>query len=272
MSTPDGSSPRPSSLLELMRSLRWPMVVVVLAILAYLAIWQVTRTVTQSGRAAGEAARDVGRKAVDIAAAFRTGTITETFTSSIPELLPDASAKLEVAAFEAVETVSRSDELRVAWDLVSLGTTVSEIRVPVTYRYHLRLDDPWRLEVTDQSCVVHAPPLRPTLPPAIHTGGLERRSESGWLRFNEDEQMADLERGLTDVLSARAGDAAHFEAVRERARKTVAEFVRSWLLLEGQWRPDGFRSVTVIFADEPDFGATSRPPTLVIDDAEVATP
>jgi hypothetical protein len=253
-----------------MRSLRWPLVVLVLAILVYLALYQVTRTVTESGRAAGEAVREMGQEAVDIAAAFRSGTITETFTSTIPELLPDASAKLEVAAFEAVETVSRSDELRVAWDLVSLGTTVSEIRVPVTYRYHLRLDDPWRLEVADQTCVVHAPTLRPTLPPAIHTDGLERRSESGWLRFNEDEQMAELERGLTNVLSTRAADAAHMDAVRERARRTVAEFVRSWLLLEGQWRPDGFRSVTVIFADEPQIEPSSRPPTLVIQDAEVA--
>jgi hypothetical protein len=216
--------------------------------------------------------RELGAGAVDIAAAFQTGTITNTFVAAIPSFTPDSGVKLELAALEATETLRSTDELRVAWDLIPLGTTITEIRVPVTYRYHLRLDEPWRLEVFDQSCVVHAPPIRPTLPPAINTAGLERSSERGWLRFNEDEQMEELERSLTAVLSDRAADAVHLEMVRERCRLEVAEFVRSWLLMEDHWRDDRFRSVTVVFSDEIDRDPATHPPTLVLRDRGLERP
>jgi len=250
--------------LEILRALRWPAVVLGLGLVAYLAVHQMARTVREGGRAATEAVGELGRGAVDIAAAFRTGTITNTFISAIPSFAPDNGMRLEVAAFETVEILRITDELRVGWDLVSLGTTASEISVAVTYRYHVRLDEPWRLEVEGQSCVVHAPRIRPTLPPAIDTGRMEKRSDSGWLRFNEDEQMENLERGVTAALSERAVDSAHLELVRERCRRRVAEFVRSWLLLEDHWRSDRFRSVTVIFADETAPEPSSISPTLVL--------
>ncbi len=146
---PDGSKP--------VHILRWPAVILLLGLVAYLAMYQIGKTLGDSGRAATQAVRDLGENVVDIASAFRTGTITNTFISAIPSFAPDSGARLELVAFEAVETLRSTDELRVAWDLIPLGTTITEIRVPVTYRYHLRLDEPWLLEVEDQSCFVHAP-------------------------------------------------------------------------------------------------------------------
>jgi hypothetical protein len=208
---------------------------------------------------------ELGESAVDIAAAFKSGTITKTFISSVPSFSPDGGARLEVAKFEVVEIFRSTDELRIGWDLIPLGTTISEIRVPVTYRYHLRFDEPWLLEVEGQSCIVNAPPIRPSLPPAIDTGRMEKHSESGWLRFNEDDQMEELERSLTRVIAERSADPAHIDLVRERSRSEVAEFVRSWLLMEDHWREDRFRSVTVIFADEMPSGDAPQPPTLILD-------
>ena len=141
--------------------------------------------------------------------------------------------------------------------------------MPTTYRYHIRFDEPWLLEVEGQSCVVHAPAIRATVPPAIDTGRMEKYSERGWLRFNEDEQMDELERSITAVLSVRAADSRHVEMVRERCRLELAEFVRSWLLDEDHWREDRFRSVTVVFADETELNAAPRPPTLVLDRIDI---
>ena len=177
--------------------------------------------------------------------------------------MPDGAILLELAAFEATETLSRTDDRRIFFDMVPLGSTVSEIRLPVTYRYHIRLDEEWRLTVADGTCVVRAPPIRPTLPPAIHTDHMEKRSESGWLRFNEDEQMESLERSLTPTLEDRAGDADHLELVRDRCRRRVAEFVQSWLLLEDQWGPERFTHVEVIFGDEEDAGPSMRAPSVI---------
>ena len=251
--------------LDIVRALRWPVVILALGMLAYLVFHQIGRTAREGGRAATEVVREIGESVVDIAAAFKSGTITNTFISAIPSFSPDSGARLELAAFEAVEILRSTDERRIGWDLIPLGTTVTEIRVPVTYRYHLRFDEPWLLEVEGQSCVVHAPEIQPTLPPAIDTGRMEKFSERGWLRFNEEEQMEELERSITAVLSELAADPRHLEMVRERCRLEVAEFVRSWLLLEDHWRDDRFRSVTVVFADETTTETTLQSPTLVLD-------
>ncbi len=258
--------------IEVIRALRWPVVILALGLLGYLVVHQIGRTAREGGRAATEMVRELGEGAVDIAAAFKSGTITNTFISAIPSFAPDSGARLELAAFEAVEILRSTDELRIGWDLIPLGTTVTEIRVPVTYRYHLRFDEPWLLEVEGQSCIVHAPLIRPTLPPAIDTGRMEKYSDRGWLRFNEDEQMEELERSITGVLSERAADSRHLEMVRERCRLELAEFVRSWLLLEDHWRDDRFRSVTVIFADETEIDESPQPPTLVLDRTDVEAP
>jgi hypothetical protein len=256
-----GTRAQPSTL-EL---LRWPTVVVVLAILLVVATYTTCRFIARGPEAVVDAAGEVGRAAADIAGRFASGTITSTFVAAIPELLP-GSSRLELAAYEATETFLRSDERRIAWDLVSLGTTVTEIRVPVTYRYHLRLDEPWHLAVHGDRCVVQAPAIRPTLPPAIHTDRLEKRAERGWARFNVDDQMDALQRSITPTLTRRATDAKHLELVREQCRVQVAEFVRGWLLREQQWRSDRLTSITVVFADEDGQADSVRPPTVVLDD------
>jgi len=251
-----------------LHSLRWPLVVLAgLALAAFVGL-HTCRTIRESQRAVGDAADRLAGDAAEIAARLRTGTITSTFTAAIPEMMPDGGLALELAVFEATETFTRSDDRRVLFDLVPLGTTVTEIRVPVTYRYHLRLDGAWLLEVRGHTCLVHAPPVRPSLPPAIHTDRMERRSEEGWLRFNASQQMDALERSITPTVSARAADSAHLAMVREQCRRRVAEFVRTWLLREDHWREDRFSSVTVLFADEagPTAGATT--PTLTLERPE----
>lgn len=242
------------------RAWRWPIVVVVIAVLALLGFRAACRVVRDGGQAAFSALGN----ALTIGEAFRTERITTTFISSLPRLAPDDGAKLELVAVESVETLTRTDDRRILFDMVPLGATTSEIRVPVTYRYHLKLDDPWRLEVRDQSCIVHAPAIRATLPPAIDTAGLERHSSSGWLRFDAAERMVELEHNLTDLLGRRAADPDAIDLVRETCRRRTAEFVRNWLLAEDHWRADRFRSVTVVFADEttPDPSAIS--PTLAL--------
>ena len=127
--------------LPVVRALRWPVVVVLLALATLVAVRSLRDTALESGRAAVDTVRAAGESAAEIAARFRTGTITTTFVAAIPRLAPDGGTLLELAAFEAVETLTRTDDRRVFFDMVPLGETVSEIRVPVTYRYHLRLDE-----------------------------------------------------------------------------------------------------------------------------------
>jgi hypothetical protein len=188
--------------------------------------------------------------APEIARNFWTGNITHTFRESIPQISSTQGDVLELAVSRCDETFKRTDEKWAGWGWVYLGTTVAEIRVPVSFRYHLRLSDSWRLAARDQVCMVMAPPIRPSLPPAIHTADMERRAESGWARFDKNDQLDELERSMTPSLEERAGDAAHLRLVREACRHSVAAFVQKWLMREAQWQNDKFTSIVVLFPDE----------------------
>jgi hypothetical protein len=247
-----------------MRSWRWPLVVVVAVLAIAFSVWRACRFLEDSRREARAVVADAGKAARELAEGFKTGRITTTFVAAIPTLQPGGPL-LELASFEATETFTRKDERAVLFDLIPLGTNVTEIRVPVTYRYRVLLSDPWQLDVRDKLCLVRAPRIHASLPPAIHTDRLERRGERGWLRGGVAEQMEQLERSITPTLNERSADAAHLALVREPCRRRVAEFVRAWLLREQQWRDDRFTAVTVTFADEPAGDPASLPPTLAKD-------
>jgi len=245
--------------------MRWPLVVIAFFAFATVVLLRACHEVGATRKGANDALESLADSASGLAAGFRRGEITTTFIAAIPHLVPDGGLRLELAAFEATESFNRADTRRVLFDMVDLGTTVTEIRVPVTYRYHLRLDEEWHLEVRQRTCIVHAPTVRATLPPAIHTDRMEKHSDRGWLRFNADAQMDELERTITPSLSKRAVNPDHLGYVREACRLRVAEFVRGWLLREDHWRSDRFSSVTVVFANEEEPLEVTLP-TLVLEE------
>ena len=190
--------------------------------------------------------------------------ISDSFRQSVTQIISTQGDILEVATMQTDETITKYDMKTLFQDAVYLGTTVSEIRTPVFYRYHIRLSDAWDIQVQDGACIVHAPALRPSLPPAIRTDGLEKKSEAGWLRFNAAENLAALEKELTGTLEKRAGNPAHLNLVREKARESLAQFAQKWLMPAPQAPASPLRSITVIFPDETEPEALKRPPTLVL--------
>ena len=251
---------------------RWPIVVLALGLMglvAYLrtvdhakASLSTVKTATDAVREINETAQELTEAAVTIAEEFQHGKITETFVGSLPKVEDAGEGRLEVATMENTKTIKRTDRLTILWNAVSLGTTTTELKVPATYRYHVRLADPWTLEVREQGCLVIAPALRATTPVAIHTGKLVKRSDEGWARFNGNEEMASLEKSLTRRLNRYATSPEHLSVVREPARRSVALFVRKWLLEEEHWRKDRFRTIHVIFADEAKPSDYPAKPTL----------
>ena len=249
--------PSSSAAAQILMQCRWPLALLGLAVIVALVgliVWNQSRSSMRDAVGqASQAVNAVSDSAVVIAEKFRSGAITKTFVASLPKIENSGSGSLELAVLQSTETFRSEDSLRIGWDYVSLGTTVAEISVPVIYRYHLRLEESWRLEVSNQTCLVTAPPIRPTLPPSIDTGQMVKSSRNGWARFNAGEQLKAMEKSLTAKLSQYAGAEDRIALVREPARKTVAAFVRDWLLREDQWRQDRFHRVEVRFADEPAF-------------------
>jgi hypothetical protein len=175
--------------------------------------------------------------------------VTREFRESLPSVGP-SNGILETATCSVPETFTQTDSATL-FNVLPLGTNVAEIRVPAVYRYHVQIFDPWSLEIHGAVCVVRAPQIRASLPPAIVTGQMEKSTSAGWLRFDAAQDLDNLEKGITAELDKRAGDAAHIAYVREASRQAVAAFVKAWLLKENSWKDDQFHQVVVLFPDDP---------------------
>lgn len=194
---------------------------------------------------------------------FLNQHITQTFREEFIKVTPTQGDILELSTLEMTETITSHDMKSAFGNLLYLGTTVSEIKVPTVYRYHIRLTDDWKLSVENGVCTVLAPAIRPSQPPAIRTDGMQKKSEAGWLRFNAEQHLAELEKNLTPTLEKRAGTPHRINQVREGSRKAVAEFVRTWLLKEQQWNKGAISAIIVRFPDE-EAASTAPLPTLAI--------
>ena len=179
---------------------------------------------------------------------FSAQRITQTFVAALPSLTRELN--LEVATSRQVEFFERRDQKSTLWGLLDLGTNTAQLRLPVTYRYHLRLADPWRLEVQGSHLIVHAPLLRASLPPAIHTDEREAHAERGWCRCAPEDLLRELHREVTPLISQWAGNEQHLGMVRETARLQVAEFLRRWLEGETRWGPRSFTAISVRLGGE----------------------
>jgi hypothetical protein len=190
--------------------------------------------------------------------------IKEKFIAGIPTIFRTPGGNLELAAFQATETFTTSNTAVLPyfdWEIPGT-TTIVEIKVPVTYRYHVQMRDPWAIEVEDNTCLIFAPLLRPTLPPAIHTDGMEILTIEGPLAWDGEEQKEALLKSLTPKLEISAADSSRLNLVREEARKTVAEFVRTWLLQRGDWGERKIEHIKVIFAEEKNLQPDSLMPSV----------
>ena len=217
--------------------------VVLMALIAGVVAWKFSEEAAVMAKQAGTFLHEVADR-------LHTRSVEETFRERVTQAASSDGDVLELATVETEETFTRADSRSMLWETVHLGTTVAEIRVPVVYRYHLKLSDEWQIEISGDECRVLAPMLRPSLPPALRTDGMEKKSEAGWLRFNAAENLAVLERGLTPQIEKRAGDKRHLDMAREPSRRAVEQFVRKWML---EAHPDIARlRLLVTFPDEID--------------------
>ena len=169
-----------------------------------------------------------------------------------PVVMRTKGGLLEVATVRALERFTREDS-RDFWG-IDLGTTVSQIQVPVTYRFHIEMAREWPIEVRGRTAIVRAPAIKPSLPVAFDTTLMEKYTRAGWARFNKEENLEALQRSMTPTLAARASGDAYRGLAEEAARRTIAEFITIWLLKETEWKRDSAHNVVVLFPDE------ARPP------------
>lgn len=158
---------------------------------------------------------------------------------------------LEVSIIKAPkERFERRDTLTVGG--LSLGTTESEVRVDATYRYHVPLDPRgWNVRRVGDTFRVVVPAVQPSLPVAIDTATLQKKTALGWARFNEAESIRALEKSLSAELARRAASPSYLAFQRTAARAAAHEFAVRWILRQEAWKDVKPDQVRVFFADEP---------------------
>jgi hypothetical protein len=201
-----------------------------------------------------EGGRQALRDLREVAAAFRTGTVTTTFRGYATEV--SGTTRLQFAELRQEEAFERRDSEAVLWGTLSLPDVVVEARAPVVYTYFLDLDKEWRFRLEGREVFVVVPPVEWNRP-AVDVSALRFEVREGSVLRDEQVAPDRLRSELTPLLDRRARQ--HVPLVREAGRRKVEAFVETWLV---QGFADGrdYRA-RVVFADEP-AAAAPLPPVL----------
>jgi hypothetical protein len=146
---------------------------------------------------------------------------------------------------------------------IVLGNTVTRIRVPAVYRYHVDLAPEWRILLRKNAFIVVAPSVKPALPVAVDLGRLQQEASGTWSVFTGTAQLKTLQSSITKELAKKASSRSYIEFQREAARLTVKEFVAKWLITQKDWNRYRDYPIHVYFADEPISALKTAPPPIV---------
>lgn len=165
---------------------------------------------------------------------------------SLPEFIPTNGGRLEISTV-AVTQAFRSKDGKEFYG-IDLGTTISDIRVKVLYRYYIALEKQWPIKISqDRKFVtVNTTAVLPTLPVSFDTRTVEKSTENGWARFNKDDNLKQLERSITPKLEVGAHKLIPLAA--NAGRSVVEGFVKTWILQNSNLSKDV--EVKVIFPSD----------------------
>lgn len=225
---------------------------VVASLVVYLTfLRQVERTVDKTTGTVDKVVEAAKDTAVEIVKLFKPEEVIQTFHEWRELTVQSGTGShLEIATAEATESFSRTTNYEVLGKKLPLSTNVSEITVPATYRFHIDLNDEWNLTPDGKRLLVRAPRVRPTLPVAFDTAKVEKKTSNGWVRWDADDDLTELEKGITAQLAERAGSPETIAKIEDEGRLAVARFVRTWLLSRDAWGEGRFEEIVVIFEGE----------------------
>lgn len=180
-----------------------------------------------------------------------SSTVRQDATSGMPVVMPTAGGRLEVASVTVYERFRREDVKNLLGvELPILGTTETHLQLRTVYRYHIEMQRAWPIERHGDAWVVRAGEVRPSLPVAFDTRDLQHHTREGWARFNATGSTVELLRGITPQLESRAQSPAYRQLAADAGRRTVAEFVRTWLLKEKHATDPARARVIVLYPGE----------------------
>ncbi|RZJ16148.1 MAG: hypothetical protein EOO54_17575, partial [Haliea sp.] len=105
----------------------------------------------------------------------RPAVQTSGMSSGLPVVMRSPGGLLEIATVTVYERFLRTDT-KEFWGF-PLGTTVSIIQVPVTYRFHIEMAKEWPIQIDGTTATVRTADVKPSLPVAIDTAKMEKYTQ-----------------------------------------------------------------------------------------------
>lgn len=172
-------------------------------------------------------------------------------TGGLPVVMPTPGGRLEISTVTVHERFTQENVKKLLGvELHVLGKTVTHLQLKTVYRYHIEMAKQWPVERRGERWIVRAGEVRPTLPVGFDTRELEHFTKEGWARFDRQENLVELLRGMSGELEKRAQSPQYTQLAKEAGRKTVAGFVREWLLQSKNVRDADKAKVVVLFPGE----------------------
>lgn len=210
------------------RSWAWPVAWMVAALSLALASIYLVRSCQNLPRAtlheAGRLVEKAGQAALQVAAAFKQGTVTTSFTSYATTL--SGSQYLQFATLAQQEVFTRTDESSLAFGYLPLPEVIVEARAPVTYTYYLDLNARWDFRLQDGVIYVLAPEIKFNKP-AVDASRITYELKKKSVLRNTTDAMDNLKSSITWMTYQKAK--SNIGLVRETGRKQTETFVENWL-------------------------------------------
>jgi hypothetical protein len=172
----------------------------------------------------GKVVKALGQELEQVAAAFKQGTITTTFTSYATSM--SGSQYLQFAELKEHEVFTRKDESSLAYGYIPLPDVIVEAKAPVTYTYYLDLNERWDFRLQDGVIWVLAPDIKFNKP-AVDASRITYEVKKKSFFRNTTEAMENLKNSITLLSYNRAR--TNIELVRETGRRQTETFVQNWL-------------------------------------------
>ncbi|MNK92136.1 hypothetical protein D3C87_1122540 [compost metagenome] len=131
---------------------------------------------------------------------------------------------LYVAKLKQTEVIERTSYPKILW--VDLPPMIVKVDVPVEYNYFINLISGWSFKALGEGLIVKVPELSSSTP-ALDIAKLKMTIEAGSLLRNQKNALDKMTQELPGLLVDRAIE--NRELVREEARKSVENFVRTWI-------------------------------------------
>jgi hypothetical protein len=172
-----------------------------------------------------------------------------------PEFIPTNGGLLTIAWVKGYESFVKRSPSETEMEFpgagavkipLPFGETVSEIRTAARFQYQIRLETSWPITCSQAQCVVRTGAVELAEPVAIYHEETERKTKSGWARFDKAANLEELNRSLGRALVLRGNQPRNRDLGLREGRAEVEKFVREWMVKGAL----GARRIVVLYPGE----------------------